>query len=185
MLFPVKPLRLTRANVDPALLETPVAEMIEGAYQWREYCTPCAVPIILKNPDKKHRTISLYEVMTALREYRCQGCRKLLWDADVNEQITYWLSAFSGDKYRAAARLALLWSRKLGNLASLSSDEGMVKIGGMSLEGESMSYRQGADFYADLAKQLDAGTPSTGGKVTGPGYVSTTSQFSIGMMDNL
>lgn len=76
-----------RIPVDPAFLETPVAEMVDGAYQWREYCTPCAAPLLLRDPARKHRTISLYEVKTALREYRCAHCRHLIWDPDVKEDI--------------------------------------------------------------------------------------------------
>lgn len=117
--------------------------------------------------------------------------RELLGDttesdtSPTDEQITYWLAFFDGDKYRAAAKLARLWSAKLGNLAAISSTEGTVKIGGMSLDGGTLSYRQGADFYIDLAAKLDAQATNTTGKTVGPSYVPTISRFSIGMMDNL
>lgn len=101
-----------------------------------------------------------------------------------DEQITYWLDFHDQDRYRAAAELARRWSRKLGKLAALSSNEGTVKIGGMSLEGGGVSYRQGADYYADLAKELDAEGTTGNGNTVGPGYVPMPSQFSIGMMDN-
>lgn len=74
-------------NVDPTLLETPVGTMIEGPYQWREFCMTHAGQILLREPERRHRAISLYEIKTALRPYRCAHCRNLLWDPDVKEDI--------------------------------------------------------------------------------------------------
>jgi hypothetical protein len=86
-LIPAAPTRLPAKDVDPALLETPVAEMVEGPYQWREYCNKHAAAILLRNPEKRHRTVSLYEILTAYREYRCAHCKRLLWNPDVKEDI--------------------------------------------------------------------------------------------------
>jgi hypothetical protein len=102
-----------------------------------------------------------------------------------DELVGYWLTFFDGDKYKAAAELARHLSRTYGKLATTSSSDGTVKIGGMSLEGPSAStYLQAKDFYADLAKELEGHDGSEGAHAITPSYAETCSIFSIGMMDN-
>lgn len=100
-----------------------------------------------------------------------------------NELITYWLTTFAGDKYKAAAEIARNQARKFAKLA-LTSSEGTVKIGGMSLAGAAMSYETAKDYYTDLAKELDGRSGEYTGGIASPAYTETYSQFSIGMMDN-
>lgn len=64
--------------VDPLLLETDAGTMIEGQYEWREYCNPCALPALAHTP-RQHRTISLYEILSSYRQYICYNCRRPLW----------------------------------------------------------------------------------------------------------
>lgn len=75
-----------KTDVDPALLETPCGTMIEGPYEWHEYCDHCAPIILLREPGRKHRAISLYEILTAYRPYKC-GCGRMLWDPNAKEDI--------------------------------------------------------------------------------------------------
>ena len=77
-LTPVQP---PTAEVDPTLLEVDAGTMIEGRYSWREYCNPCAAHA-LKYGDWQFRIISLWEVLTSYRQYRCSTCRKPLWAPD-------------------------------------------------------------------------------------------------------
>lgn len=85
-LTPVKP-HTRQTDVDPALLETHVGVMVEGPYEWREYCDKDSATVLLRNPEKKHRTISLYEILTAYRPYRCAHCKRMLWNPDVKEDV--------------------------------------------------------------------------------------------------
>jgi hypothetical protein len=67
--------------VDPTLLEADAGYMIEGPFEWREHCTPCGLAALKHNP-RQHRVISLYEVFTSYRRYRCCVCRTPLWQPE-------------------------------------------------------------------------------------------------------
>ena len=100
-----------------------------------------------------------------------------------NELVAYWLAYYEGDKFKAAAELARNQALKFAKL-SMSATDGTVKIGGMSLQGASISYAQAKDFYTDLAEELDGqATTGTGAAVT-PSWEETDHQFYLGMMDN-
>jgi hypothetical protein len=58
------------------------ALMLQGRYAPHEYCSECAAPILHFNPSMHFRTISVYEILTAYREYRCANCDVLLWDVN-------------------------------------------------------------------------------------------------------
>jgi hypothetical protein len=64
--------------VDPTLLEVDAGIMISGPYEWREHCNACGLLTLTKDP-RPHRAISLYEVLTSWRSYRCNMCRQPLW----------------------------------------------------------------------------------------------------------
>jgi hypothetical protein len=57
-----------------------VGEMIEGLYSWNEYCPEHAKSFLNIYPDRQHRGISIFEVTSSWREYRCYACSKLLWN---------------------------------------------------------------------------------------------------------
>ena len=82
--------RLVRVNTPPKPDRTPVnpdtinvstgGVMISGRYVPHEYCRACADTILKWRPDAPHRDISLYEVLTSYREYRCSTCNVQIWD---------------------------------------------------------------------------------------------------------
>lgn len=67
-----------RPEVDASLLEVEAGTMISGPYEWREHCNPCSLLTLAKEP-RPHRTVSLYEVLTSWRQYKCNMCHQPLW----------------------------------------------------------------------------------------------------------
>lgn len=60
--------------------DTSIGEMIEGLYGWNEYCPEHATAHMAIYPARGHRSISISEVCTSWREYRCYACGRLLWN---------------------------------------------------------------------------------------------------------
>lgn len=60
--------------------DTSIGEMIEGRYCWNEYCPQHAESYLNVYPDRQHRSISIAEVCSSWREYRCYACNRLLWN---------------------------------------------------------------------------------------------------------
>jgi hypothetical protein len=69
------------------LLEVDAGVMIQGRYGPNEYCDGCARHH-LKIGNPVHRKISVYEVLTSYRRYRCCVCRKPLWQPENQQRST-------------------------------------------------------------------------------------------------
>jgi hypothetical protein len=64
------------------LLEVMVGLMIQTRYGPREYHEKCGARYLGFYPDAQQRTVSLYEVLTSWREYRCGTCNKKIWNVE-------------------------------------------------------------------------------------------------------
>lgn len=60
--------------------DTEIGEMIEGRLCWNEFCPSCARKYMNVYPYRQHRSIDIFEVCNAYRNYRCYACHNLLWD---------------------------------------------------------------------------------------------------------
>lgn len=56
-----------------------IGYMIEGMYKWNEFCTEHGAAYMLIYPERQSRTVCVYEVEHAMREYRCYSCNRKLW----------------------------------------------------------------------------------------------------------
>lgn len=68
--------------VDPDLLNVDAGWMIQARYGPHEYCQKCGASYQLVHPGTQSRSISLYEVLSSWRDYRCAGCSRKLWNVE-------------------------------------------------------------------------------------------------------
>ena len=72
--------------MDQGIADHVVGYMVEGKYEWHEFC-PDHVKVPLHcNPEAKVRSIDVFEASGSWRDYRCLACGRILWAHNKKEK---------------------------------------------------------------------------------------------------